>query len=179
MPQVHVMIDLETMSMSMRAAIVSIGAVTFTTDSPLSSMRSPFYRNVDLQSCLHAGLEVDGATVYWWLNQSEEARESLLSDPQPLAEALVRLREWLPDGAMIWSNGAAFDLPILRSAYEACGLTLPWSRGNEQCFRTLKGLTKGKVDLPPDPGTKHNALDDAAWQAACAVRMLNHIAQRI
>ncbi len=179
MSQIHIMIDLETMSMSMRAAIVSIGAVAFTADGLLSSIRNPFYRNVNLQSCLQAGLDVDGETVYWWLGQSEEARAALLPERLPISVALMHLREWIPDDAMIWSNGAAFDLPILRSAYDACGLTLPWSRKNEQCFRTLKGLTKGKVDLPPDPGTKHNALDDATWQATCAVQMLAYLEKQV
>ncbi len=175
MPQTHVMIDIETMGTSMRAAIVAIAAVEFAPGSP-PSLVNPFYYNVKLQSCLDARLDVDGDTIEWWLRQSDAARAALdtpTHPAQPITDVLRQLRTWLPDNCLIWSNGAAFDLPILRSAYDACKIVLPWTRKQERCFRTLRGMAEQLgAEAPPDLGTKHNALDDAIWQGHFASRIL-------
>lgn len=60
--QHHVMTDLETLSLRADAAILSIGACTFSSD-PDSLPRMCFAANVDLQSCVDAGLHVDMKTV--------------------------------------------------------------------------------------------------------------------
>ena len=68
----NIMVDLETMATHPNAAIVAIGAVRFMED-----LQDSFYQEVDLQSSIRAGLDVDGATVNWWLMQEEAAREAI------------------------------------------------------------------------------------------------------
>ena len=74
---IQVMLDLETMSVRSNAAIASIGAVKFDTETGIVDK---FYRTVDLRTSKAVGLHVDPETVGWWNNQSKEARQALLKD---------------------------------------------------------------------------------------------------
>ena len=67
----HVMLDLETWGTRPGSALRSIGAVTFGLNA--TSVGARFYRNIDKESCLLAGLTVDTETVSWWLKQAPEA----------------------------------------------------------------------------------------------------------
>lgn len=157
----NVMLDLETMGTTASAAIVSIGAVTFTSDKVLKR----FHTGVDLDSCLARGLRVDGGTVRWWLTQPEAARNQLLAlRTLPLKEALSAFTAWIGDEeVLMWGNGAAFDNVILRSAYLACRMPTPWTHWNDRCYRTVKRQAPGVKIVRK--GTHHNAQDDAESQA--------------
>lgn len=182
----HVSVDLETLSTCKRAAILSIGAVRF---EPLGSMvpsgvSNTFYKNVDLQSCLDFGLEPDGKTFYWWLQQSTTARQAL-SQPPPVAldEALLAFAMWLrnttrylgtdnDDQTIYWCH-ENFDAPVLEEAFRACKLTLPWSRRDWRDIRTLLDCAdgfayQGKPSILTTverTETEHDALADATYQA--------------
>lgn len=63
----------------------------------------------------------------------------------------------------MWGNGAAFDNAILANAYRAAGIKQPWELWNDRCYRTICAYYPG---CPRNqPGTPHNALDDARSQA--------------
>lgn len=147
----NVMLDLETLGFNSNAPILSIGAVEFDNYGLYRS----FYVEIDLQSCLDAGLKPDASTILWW-----QGRDNFPRGQVNLAQALVDFRAWYPKGATIWSNGAAFDIPILASAYKAVGNTAPWEVWNTRCYRTAKALL-GLPNLRND----HNALNDAKNQA--------------
>lgn len=170
MKTAHIMVDLETMSTRPDAAIVSIGAVAFNSERIMDS----FYVRVDLQSCIDAGLRVDGETVYWWLKQSREAREALEYHRLDIREALEKFSSWRRDYLLqgLWGNGASFDNAILSTAHRK--LDLPQTPYFiDRCFRTVKSLFP-KVDVP-DEGTIHDALSDAAWQARYMIELAkNH-----
>jgi len=179
----QVMIDIETMSTASDAAIISIGAVKFNT---MGEVREAFSVNVSLQSSIDLGLRVDGATVYWWLVQSEAARLALTESKVSISAALVSLSNWLGKDSKhikVWSNGADFDLPILTTAYKLADIKLPWAYRNTRCYRTLKSLypcldssfpvtdkakkaKKAREELAELPKyTAHTALGDAYMQA--------------
>jgi hypothetical protein len=164
----HVMLDLETMSVMSNAAIVAIGAVAFDPDT--GDLGPTFYCNVDLDSSAAYGLHIQGRTVMWWLERSEDARTALLDDPLPLDEALRRFAAYLrPLGEIcVWGNGATFDNVILGNAYMAAGLEQPWSYTNDRDVRTIEAIGQGICDAAEEverQGTHHNALDDALYQA--------------
>lgn len=176
----HLMIDLETLSTSPQAAILSIGAVLFDPlgpepESPAYGLNEKhLYINVSLQTCLDVGLKVDGDTFYWWLKQSEAARKALCTDPVSLSMALVELQNFVRINTpeRIWAT-EDFDLPILSNAYNAVGSSLPWRYWNDRGLRTLCETAfpdlKGKAPpsiLPHSSGVvPHNALWDAYLQA--------------
>ena len=169
----NVMIDIETMGKGPRAAILAIGAVEF---DPVGTSRNPsFYRVVSLASSVAAGLEMDAETVIWWMGQPDAARAAASAGGRndSLESALRSLSEFLIGDALsdekedliVWANGASFDFPILSEAFRLCGIEKPWHYWNERCHRTLRKTIPGAIE-PERGGDKHNALDDAAHQAA-------------
>lgn len=164
-----VMCDLETMGTGPRAAIVAIGCVLF----DRSGIGEEFYTNVNAQSAVSAGMELNANTVMWWMQQSQAARDALVPNQCNLPVALMNLKAWMPSNARLWGNGATFDNVILRSAYDLCGIQCPWHYRDDRCFRTLKAMN---AEVHPDVReglVAHNALDDAKWQALHAVKILN------
>jgi hypothetical protein len=166
----NIMVDLETMGNRGNAAIVSIGAVRFDKDG----LHEEFYKVVDLDSSVMAGMDIDVSTISWWLAQGPEAQK-IFSSSTPktsLKAALTDFAAFIRTGAEVWGNGADFDNVILKSAYNAIGMTLPWKYWNNRCYRTMKGLYK-QVSLKRT-GTHHNALDDAKTQAEHLIRIFEH-----
>ena len=166
----NIMLDLETLSTANNALILSIGAVKF--DPHGEGLDEKFHVAIDPHSAQAAGLHISASTVLWWMEPDRaDARHELLKHTQvDLATALDGFATWMGAPLPVWGNGAAFDNVILRSAYEAIGLTCPWDFWDDRCYRTLKNLNL-KVKLERS-GTHHNALDDACTQAEHLQRML-------
>lgn len=179
-----VMIDLETMSVTKKAAILSIGAVTFDprlfTQPHKEVEYDSFYANVSLASCEEIGLVTDSSTMEWWERPSQvEAWQSLQVNQLNIRVALLSLRRWLLgdtdiENIEVWANGTSFDLAILETAYLFCELPHPWKFFNERDYRTMKMLYSD-VERSQFLGRKHNALDDAAFQAAHLMKIMRHI----
>ena len=165
------MLDLETLGNGSRSVIISIGAVEFDPES--GALGREFYANVDPQSCVSAGLEIDVSTVMWWMKQGDAARAAFDKPGRHLSAALLDFATWFPERAQLWGNGATFDNVIMSNAYRAAGLEQPWNYSADRCYRTLKNLLpevkQGAV------GVAHNALDDAKYQALHAIKLLQII----
>lgn len=179
----NIMIDLETMDTRPTAAIVAIGAVAFDPATGRVDTENGFYSAVDLQSALDAGLTVNGSTISWWLNQSDDARKGVTTFPRHINGVLLELSRWIHDYECatypveaevdVWGNGADFDNVILTNAYHSLHLVLPWDKYHNRCYRTLKKMFPDiKIQRT---GTHHNALDDAIRQAEHAVRLMQHL----
>jgi hypothetical protein len=166
----NVMLDLETLSTTSDAVVLQIGACRFETEGALSDT---FERTIDIDSCLKAGLRVDGSTVDWWLRQTEAARLAVTDTrARPLHDALSDFSGWLgvvnfqePE-FLLWSHGASFDVPILESAYRAIGWKAPWNYRAPRDTRTLFQLAGELAGWDrPYRETAHTALADAVAQA--------------
>ena len=163
----HIMLDLETMGIRGKSAIISIGAVAFDPQSGI--LGETFYTNVDLSSCLEYGLEVDGNTIAWWISQSSDAKRSLFKDAKYLDEALKEFTQFIQrfEKVKVWGNGLGFDNVIIKNAYAALKQDRPWSDFQDRDMRTIVDITEsihGKQKFVKD-GVVHNALDDAENQA--------------
>lgn len=165
----NVMVDLETLGNGSNAVIISIGAVEFNE----TGLGRTFYANVDPQSCVDAGMQMDVSTVMWWMQQTEQSRAIFKKLNAPLRTVLEDFAAWYPPGAALWGNGATFDNVVLSNAYRALGGKQPWDFWNDRCYRTLKNLYP-HIKLERS-GVAHNALDDAKSQAAHAVELLQAI----
>ncbi len=165
----HMMIDLETMGKNPDAAVISIGAIFF--DPQTGDIGPEFSKTIDLDT---AGGVIDRDTVKWWLKQSREAQSAILADEIPLDDALLQLREFIDENSgeffvQVWGNGTSFDNVILRRSYERQGIPCPWHYCNDRDVRTIVELG-GAMDFDartaiPFEGERHNALDDARYQA--------------
>lgn len=163
MSNTHVMLDLETLSTSPNAAILQIGMCRFDADNVWDQERIC----VDLQSLLSRNFTVDGATVCWWMGQSDAARSSVFSGGMPIESALGKFRAWWNAagvaGQKVWSHGASFDVPIMDSAHRRLGTKVPWDYRDVRDTRTLFELAGGVVG--PKPEVPHDAMHDAVAQA--------------
>lgn len=158
----NVMVDLETMGHTPGAAILSIGAVIFEPRGSAIDPEQEFYCNVDLASCLRAGLRIDAPTVEWWLKRDDAARLALF-EPRPilLDDALGKFSEFVAEPVILWAHGATFDPVLLDAAYRAAKRIVPWKYWNVRDTRTI--YDAAKFSLPKD--VHHQALDDARTQA--------------
>ncbi|HAJ7194253.1 TPA: exonuclease [Escherichia coli] len=166
---IHLMIDLETMGKNPDAPIISIGAIFF--DPQTGDMGPEFSKTIDLDT---AGGVIDRDVIKWWMKQSREAQSAIMTDEIPLDDALLQLREFIDENSgeffvQVWGNGANFDNVILRRSYERQGIPCPWRYCNDRDVRTIVELGKA-IDFDartaiPFEGERHNALDDARYQA--------------
>jgi len=173
----HIMLDLETMGNGSNAAIVAVGACEFDLPGRVrehwETKPGEFYQKVDLESSVKAGMQIDTSTLLWWLKQSDAARRSTFEgDTMPLGDTLHRFAKFVQvvdcntNDTAVWGNDATFDNVIIRSAFKAVGLPVPWSFKNDKCYRTIANLLpKGRQPVFERSGTAHNALDDAITQA--------------
>ncbi|QMI17739.1 3'-5' exoribonuclease [Escherichia coli] len=165
----HLSVDLETMEKNPDAPIISIGAIFF--DPQTGDMGPEFSKTIDIDT---AGGVIDRDTIKWWLKQSREAQSAIMTDEIPLDDALLQLREFIDENSgeffvRVWGNGANFDNVILRRSYERQGIPCPWRWSNDRDVRTIVELGKA-IDFDartaiPFEGVRHNALDDARYQA--------------
>lgn len=167
----HVMIDLETLGTRPGSMIVSIGACVFDLNKGIGET---FYAIIDIARSNQEGpipLCIEGSTVKWWMQQSDEAR-AVFNDPaaEHIASSLQRFRNWLDEvgGKYIWGHGASFDPVLLDAAFFACDLKTPWSHKAIRDTRTIFELAQVSAE-DFAAGIKHNALDDAIAQAHAVI----------
>ncbi|WP_312207708.1 3'-5' exonuclease [Empedobacter sp.] len=159
------MIDIETLATSNDAALVSIAAVRF--DLSTGIVGDSVYFKIDKQSCIDFGLKVDADTVDWWMRQNKEAQEQFLTteDRIELPQALIEFCDFFNfEEDYVWGNGINFDCEILRTAYKATDLPLPWNHFNERDVITLVHFAPDIKKNEPFVGTKHHPIADCKHQ---------------
>ena len=177
-----VMLDLETLDTTVNAVILSIGAVAFSIDKvedPKDMLiGTPDRRfEITINPDGQLGRTSSASTFFWWLQQSDNARERLVEcEKHPLYYSLEQFKKWaLMIGAeRLWGNGAAFDNAILRSAYNQCGIRHPFTFRQDYCYRTIFGLKRHlwTNTLNTEGMTPHVALHDAIVQACTLQRII-------
>lgn len=164
------MLDAETLSTRTSAAIISIGAVRFDINSGEVSDNG-FYSSVSIDSNTESGRHISESTLLFWMAQGESAKIVFNEPKVHLLQALNDLTTFIgDDDCFVWSCGAAFDIPMIESAYHGFGLEAPWKFFNARCYRTYKGLP-GAPKMTKPATVKHHALHDAHAQAvhACEI----------
>lgn len=174
----NLMIDLETMGNNNNSVITQIGACYF--DPKTGMLGKTFFRNVDMESCVRAGMEFDASTILWWLQQSDAARKSIYTGPfVPIEDALKDFAKFAGKAERVWSH-VTFDHVIILNAFRRTGIKSPWHYRAAKDIRTLTALAnlKAKVERKEGEGVEHNALDDAIYQVSYVVECLKHIEYR-
>ena len=209
---INIVVDVETLSLESDAAIVSIAAVPFNPNVDDVNIFSvfevqmdgsgeslgEFYEVVNATSCALQGMHIDMETVHWWSRQKPEAKAELLSrQPLNIGEAMNAFHNYLEGmkkaydaDIVVWAQGADFDFPKIRNAYNKClnGVNRPWNYRDVRDARSivLDGLEMmyGREEKPYDRITecptfkeelKHSALYDArrtAWSVANVRNMI-------
>ena len=163
------MIDLETLSVTQNAAIISIGAVQFNMDGV--DEVGAFYHRIALGSL--NDFDQSDSTMQWWNRQNAAVRDEAFSGKEDLIAVLSAFYKWYLPGTIIVGNGANFDVSILANAYEFHDLELPWFYRDVFCYRSLRMMYPEIVD--DSELTKHNALNDAIRQAEHMIKIYHSV----
>jgi hypothetical protein len=171
----HLMVDMETLAVSPRTVILSLGAVHF---NPFGDeIYDTLYFKIDLDDQDKLRREIDPGTIDWWSKQDPSIMEEAFSPDNriPLAEAVDKFHKFAWGCDKFWSHGSTFDLVILEDLYKQLNRVLPWRYWQLRDTRTL-------FDLGFDPDmskdNKHDALADAVRQARgvqAVFRKLNNL----
>ncbi len=175
MPQFKdVMLDIETLGKRTNACLIQVAARAFDIDSGLFSHTfNGVIRN--------SGGVLDVDTVAWWMQQSHApalgaklADPSQTGDEREVLEELCRFMRLCgahEEGVRVWAHGGTgFDFPILQSAFERCGLAVPWHYRAPRDTRSLFDVAPGGMPRPPkDESRAHNAQYDCEYQIAQVV----------
>lgn len=180
---VNIALDIETLSKRSTAAIIYIAAKVFSLgENKATGETMEFKQAVDATSCVMLGLDIDPATVKWWSERPEKAKEQF-SYSYKLLYALMGLSDFIQkvkeengvDEVVVWSQGTDFDIAILRNAFVAAyndrtEKHLPWNYVNVRDSRTFihEGvrLIDPSVDdpysiIPKSPDwVEHDAMSD-------------------
>lgn len=159
----YCMVDLETLSQRVDAAVVSIGAVKFNIDNESTD---PFYININPHSCKELGMSITQDTIDWWKKQKPEAMAAWRKDGVSPQEAADKFVDFLGDAKNlhVCANGVDFDLPILKNLLELTNHKCPWNWWNQIDVRTVYKLAGLKTSTAPRVGNYHTALDDCLSQ---------------
>lgn len=162
------MLDIETFGTNADAVVVSISAIVFDEGGDTGAT---FEVGLELKSQLLNGRAIDKDTVYWWVNQSKEARRSLFAlKEENTTDVLLKFNEFIKDNfddvrsVNLWGNGATFDNVIVRSLYDSFDIHFVLPYWCDKDVRTLTYLT----DINPKDyefdGVKHNGICDCLHQ---------------
>jgi hypothetical protein len=164
------MIDLETLATSTDAVVLTIGAVKF--DPFGSDIKEPamdsFYVKIDIDSCDELGLVANDDTIAWWAQQDKAAQAEAFegADRIHIREAFDQLYKFCWGAKRVWSNGAAFDIPICEHVYKKLNKAVPWQYWAVRDVRTAFDLG---INPHRPPVLAHHALQDA-WNQAVGIQ---------
>lgn len=179
---IRLSIDLETLDTEPTAAILSLGCVQF--DVPFGQPRAEFYQKATTQYQSSYNRTTNVATLEWWNTQDANVRAEAFSGTQPLVTLLQNFEIWCEaqfgedrmKDIELWSRGAGFDCEILKNAYYGVIGNYPFDFRNHMCQRTVEKLMPvGLKNLVPKNTAKHNALEDARYQARILDAALRNI----
>lgn len=180
--EVHVMADLETMSVQSNAAIAQIGLVAFRPGDEPGEFVS--WRNIHVSL---AGQDLlnrhfDPCTIQWWMEQPDEAIKAVFpkSGQVSLTQGLETMRDYVLDlknynhglpPERIWGHGSTMDCAIIDSAFVATNVRSPFKFRGFRDTRTIYDMmTNEDWSDMKDYGAKHDALADAMRQTVVLQR---------
>lgn len=171
MNDIEVMLDLESMGVGVKPALIQVAAVAF--NKVTGEEISTFDYKVDLSSSMSYGLDITASTIKFWMTHpsvNDETRGIVMSGTDTLTEVLGKFSNWYTslsdDKCLVWGNGVASDNVWLRSAYDATDLSCPFTFREDMCLRTVRSIAnaKGYERLFSFEGNQHDGLDDCRYQ---------------
>lgn len=191
-----IIIDIETLGVGARAAIMSIAAIhidKFVADPITLVPNNQFSVNVDLYSNIAFNREFDADTVKFW-SDNKKKLHLFSSDTTTLHNAIVALLQFVDcdeyKDELIYCNPASFDHTIVKTAMRDLNL-IPYHHWRERCYRTyindISSLTGIKYrDIP---GVKeymkvmeegaHIPINDCIKQSVIMNFVHNHVTRPI
>jgi hypothetical protein len=170
-----VMLDFEAFGNGKNACIVQVAAVYF--DRHTGEIGKEFKANIDAQSAIASGAEMDASAVYWWLSQEKAAIDSILQQPRREIFDVMDELNWFLNGATaIWSH-ATYDFVILTETLKRLEIRPAFSYRATRDIRTLLDLAgiQLKDQTLNREGVHHDSLDDCKFQVQYCVPALRKL----
>lgn len=175
----HIMLDTETLGNQPTSVITQIAMVPFNIYTGETDIET-FNRYIDIDSGLKAGCTIDGSTIEWWMNQSQEAQKAVFVTPSKisLSRAIHETVDYLQEqisaeglySTYLWCH-ATFDYPILKHAAACVNKEIPIHFRCVRDLRTIVHLADIDVGeyIKKSPLLAHDALEDCKFQIAYTV----------
>jgi exodeoxyribonuclease VIII len=159
----HLMFDLETMAVTPRAVVLTLGAVTF--DPYTDEIYDDLYLKIDIDDQDKLQRDVDPNTLDWWAKQDAGVMEEAFSSDGriSLEDAVTAFHKFAWGCNKVWSHGSVFDIVIMEDIYRQLNRTPPWNFYDCRDTRTLFDLADPEMEKSATQ--QHNALFDAIRQA--------------
>lgn len=163
--KVHIVLDLETLSLDSHAAIIDIGAVVaygnFQTETFSRAIKPSNYMGMG------TSFTVEDETISFHEEKNSGYLEKLEAEGVGIQEAASEFAEWLKGYASnaelhVWSQGKDFDFPVLANLFRFCGVQHPYKYRNVHCVRDLLFLNP-KARIGTGSSAAHTALADAIF----------------
>ena len=161
----HCMLDLEALSLTPDATILSISAMLFDPFVPIYTFEELNDNPVLDLVIAFEGQEnrsINQSTIEWWAKQDQKVTDKMFreNDRTPLNDALIQLKNFVWNKATrIWTQGLSFDIPLLENAYTSFGMPSPWHYWQARDSRTLLDFVS--VDQPT---VTHDSVEDIKRQ---------------
>lgn len=173
----NLMIDIETMGLSPKSAIIQIAAVPFSKKGELFELKPRGCHNFEKYVKIgQNNNEVNHNTLAWWLQQdyAREMGENLEHGSLTLFSALYALDSYIDEirneyGSKIkfWAKNSRFDFSVLNNAYLRLGNYPVWEQSDIHCamklFKQMGYPGKGPK-INNERGKAHDALSDCFHQ---------------
>lgn len=158
----HIMVDLETMAVTPRAVVLTLGAVQF--DPFTNEIYDDLYLKFDLDDQDKLGRDIDPNTLDWWAKQEPKVMEEAFSSDGRISvvDGMDAFHKFVWGADKIWSHGAVFDIIILEDIYRQINKPIAWEFWRCRDTRTLFDLADPEMEKSAE---QHNALFDAIRQA--------------
>ena len=173
--ELHVMLDLETVSTEPNAGIIQIGAclVKDTTNNYKSKISLSSIESHNSKAQGDSQFNISYETLHWWNKQDPVIRAEAFSGTKGISDVLQEFGTWLIQLAhssnkkvMLWSNGADFDCVIISKAFHNTMNNYPIGYKNHRCYRTMIAFMPAALKAyVPTNLRPHDALADATYQA--------------
>lgn len=165
--ELHIMLDLETLSTRMNAAIIEVGYALFETQGSVVNQSGVFSLYIQPQMDVHR--RVDMGTLEFWIDQKADTQQAVFKRLPKLHihDFITQFRDQIQWHNIqgVWSHGAGFDIPILEDLHAQYGQICPWTRKLPRDTRTLFWLAGMHSGDYIKPEIAHSAEHDAIAQA--------------
>lgn len=141
----HLMIEIEAMDDKPTAAILAVAAAFF--NPKTGEVGKTFYRRISLDDAIKNGGTVSAEMIAWYLKQSADTREKLLSEHcQDTEMAMYDFFDFVntnmtPLAIKVWYGCPSLRSAVLRTAMNRFGGE-GFEYGNEQSVVTINELAK-------------------------------------
>lgn len=183
----HVILDLETLDTSPKAAIIAAGIVILNPDLEVK-FAGEYILTAPLDNPYEDGrygnYKVSSSTVDWWrANQQDEARYyiqdsgtySILRDMLTVLSTDI-LNNTEKDNFLIYGNPSTFDITIIENSFKQLRIQTPWSYHQTACLRTVARFIPQEVkDAITFEGIMHTPLADAYHEAKELIHLLSYL----